>query len=149
MDGGGGDAGKTCPSSSAANATVVLGVVQTSGRVGYVTPAMPVSAPLLQALDDGSGPLEARYRFAGPCVEHRCAFWSGSTCSLGEGLAATYPAATGDVLAELSLPKCSIRARCRWYAENGAAACAACRYVITDTRSSGGVAAEGLRAPND
>jgi hypothetical protein len=32
------------------------------------------------------------------------------------------------------LPECSIRAQCRWFAQSGAAACAACPEVVTDAR---------------
>lgn len=124
--------GCMCPSTSAANATVVLGILLPSGRVAYATPAVEASPSLIGALDDGATSLESRYRFAGPCVEHRCGFWTGSSCGLGAAMADSYADATG--VTETTLPRCSIRARCRWYAEQGSRACAACPLIITETR---------------
>jgi hypothetical protein len=47
------------------------------------------------------------------------------------------------VLAEIApppdragLPPCAIRPTCRWHAERGAAACAVCDQVVTDTREA-------------
>ena len=48
------------------------------------------------------------------------------------GLAASYQEAVGPN--EVELPKCAIRRTCRWFAEQGPAACPACSYVITDNR---------------
>ena len=131
-----GAGGCMCPSTSAANATVVLGVVLPSGRVAYATPAVEATPSLVEALDDGSGRLESRYRFAGPCVESRCGFWTGATCGLGAALADSYADVAGAEASDAALPRCSIRARCRWYAEQGGRACAACPLVVTDTRTA-------------
>jgi hypothetical protein len=125
--------GRLCPSTSAPHASVVLGIVMTSGRVAYATPAIAATPQLLDALDDGTGPLEARYRFAGPCAESRCGFWDGHSCRLGATLADSY-AEAADAGEVGELPRCAIRARCRWYAEQGARACAACPLVVTETR---------------
>jgi hypothetical protein len=125
-----------CPSTSARNATVVLGVVMPSGRVAYATPAVQATPSLVESLDDGSVTPESRYRFAGPCVESRCGFWTGAGCGLGAALADSYADAAGPEGPDAQLPRCSIRARCRWYAEQGARACAACPLVVTDTRTT-------------
>jgi len=124
-----------CPSTSSGSATFLLGVALPSGRVAYGTPAVPVSPALIKALDDDDAPLESRYRFAGMCVESGCGFWSGSGCSLWAELADSFQRAGGQADAA-DLPKCAIRARCRWYGEQGSRACAACRYVVTDTRNA-------------
>ena len=122
---------KMCPSTPATSATVLLGVVMTSGRLAYATPTIPAEA-VMQATDDNERPLEAKYRFAGPCVESRCGYWSGNHCGLGARLAESYAGLTDDVAGHL--PRCAIRAQCRWFAEQGAAACAACPLVVTDNR---------------
>jgi len=69
-------------------------------------------------------------RFSGPCMEHRCVQWAGKPgagrCGLIdhalEALSITEDATT--------LPHCSIRATCRWFAQHKRKACAACPEVI-------------------
>ena len=134
------DTARMCPSTPAANATVVLGVVTPPGRVAYVTPAIPVTPQLLIALDDGRGPLKSRFRFSGTCVESGCGFWTGRNCGLGERVATSFATVTADEAAadgstHQVLPRCAIRSRCRWFAEQGPAACVACPYVVTESRA--------------
>ncbi len=132
-------AGKMCPSTPADHASVVLGVVTSTGRIAYVTPAVQVTAPMLITLDDARRPLESRFRFAGPCVESGCGFWAGEHCGLGARVAESFADVTavespdGDAI-NLELPKCGIRSRCRWYADQGASICMACSYVVTEGR---------------
>ncbi|WP_433390456.1 hypothetical protein [Micromonospora sp. KLBMP9576] len=119
-----------CPSTPAANATVFLGMITPAGRVAYVTPALPAEVALAQAGADT--PVESRYRLAGPCVTAKCGFWTGAHCGLGERVAASFREVAGPV--EDDLPRCAIRRSCRWYAEQGRAACTACSHVVTDSR---------------
>lgn len=122
---------RMCPSTPAANATVFLGMITPAGRVAYVTPAMPAEVALAAAGNSGA-PVESRYRLAGPCVTTSCGFWTGEHCGLGARLAASYAATAAP--AEPELPKCAIRRTCRWFAEQGPAACPACSHVVTDAR---------------
>ncbi|RKN49683.1 hypothetical protein D7223_08875 [Micromonospora endolithica] len=119
-----------CPSTPAANATVFLGMITPAGRVAYVTPALPAEVALATAGTDA--PVESRYRLAGPCVTTTCGFWTGDHCGLGERVVASYRETAGP--AETDLPHCAIRRTCRWYAEQGRAACTACSHVVTDAR---------------
>ncbi|MEV1330895.1 hypothetical protein AB0J20_15105 [Micromonospora costi] len=121
---------RMCPSTPATNATVFLGMITPAGRVAYVTPQMPADVALAVAATDA--PVESQVRLAGPCVTSRCGFWTGEHCGLGKRLADSYQEAVGP--AEVDLPRCAIRRTCRWYAEQGRAACAACSHVVTDTR---------------
>ncbi|MGN9764388.1 hypothetical protein ACTMS2_04370 [Micromonospora sp. SD12] len=121
---------RMCPSTPAANATVFLGMITPAGRVAYVTPPLPAEVALAQAATDT--PVESRYRLAGPCVTAKCGFWTGEHCGLGERVAASFREVAGP--AEDDLPRCAIRRTCRWYAEQGRAACAACSQVVTDAR---------------
>jgi hypothetical protein len=123
-----------CPSASRDSATVVLGVAMTTGEIAYASPRVTASPDLLAALSAGLASLESRYRLAGPCAEARCGFWSGTGCSLGEELARSFAISHRSPDAADVMPKCSIRAECRWFAEQGRAACHACPHVITDTR---------------
>ncbi|WP_233512414.1 hypothetical protein [Micromonospora deserti] len=122
---------RMCPSTPAANATVFLGMITPAGRVAYVTPQLPAEVALA-ASAASDAPVESRYRLAGPCVTASCGFWTGEHCGLGERLVASYQETAGPTAPEL--PRCAIRRSCRWYAEQGAAACAACSHVVTDAR---------------
>ncbi|WP_034593929.1 hypothetical protein [Hamadaea tsunoensis] len=123
---------RMCPSTPTSNATVFLGMITPAGKVAYVTPAVPASV-LLSDMDAGEAgqPLEAAYRFAGPCVTAKCGFWTGEHCGLGAKLVESYQAVGGE---PVDLPKCAIRRTCRWFAEQGPAACSPCSYVVTDAR---------------
>lgn len=123
---------RMCPSTPRSNATVFLGMITPAGRVAYVTPQLPAEAALA-GLPETDGATESRYRLAGPCVTTSCGFWTGDHCGLGARVAASYRE-TDPTAAEPALPHCAIRRTCRWYAEQGAAACAACSYVVTDAR---------------
>lgn len=135
-----GEQERMCPSTSVENSTVFLGMITPARRVAYVTPQVPLDSvrETLDGSSDGSfdgssGPLERRYRFAGPCVTSKCGFWTGDHCGLGAKLVASYHA-TAEPTADL--PKCAIRRTCRWFAEQGPAACSPCSYVVTEGRDT-------------
>ncbi|MEU3452923.1 hypothetical protein ABZ671_04880 [Micromonospora sp. NPDC006766] len=123
---------RMCPSTPVANATVFLGMITPAGRVAYVTPSTPADVALAAVDADSDAPIESRYRLAGPCVTSSCGFWTGDHCGLGARLTESYREAVDP--AEVELPKCAIRRTCRWFAEQGPAACPACSHVVTDSR---------------
>ncbi len=103
----------------------VFGIVAGTARaprVGYLTrPVHP---------DDLAGSLsdiEATrvLRIAARCEESRCVHFDGDCCSLGQRVRETLPPVV-DIL-----PRCSIRATCRWYSEQGGAVCHRCPQVVT------------------
>ena len=106
-------------------------MVDSSGKVGYLTPAMTIDEGFVTRARRGGSP-EQRFRFASACVEAKCEQWTGSRCGVidrvleVEGL--------DQAREEAALPRCAIRASCRWFAQAGAEACAACPLVITDCR---------------
>ena len=117
----------------------MIGVVQHAGHgdapdgemahveVAYV--AAPVSFTAeLRALTEPVDAAEV-LRLAGPCVEERCAHHIDNRCTLGDRVVAELPPVVQRV------PRCSIRRRCRWYAEQGVAACLRCPGIVTSTRS--------------
>lgn len=127
---------RVCPSAPASPGTDLVGAVTPVGRVVFVTPAIPLTQQLLDALDDGDGPLERRYRFAGPCVTAACGYWDGARCGLAARLTESIAEIADDEsISVRGLPRCGIRAHCRWFAEQSASACMACSYVALDTRS--------------
>ena len=65
------------------------------------------------------------FRFAARCEEDRCSQYADGRCSLGQRLVDGV-----DPVVD-SLPSCTIRNTCRWFAEQGRAACLRCPQVIT------------------
>lgn len=119
---------RLCPSSVAAAGSALIGVVGSDGRVGLLGRPLPVDEDFLAAARRGRAP-EKRFRFAAPCVKSQCRQWSDGCCGVIERVLEI----TGAV--EAALPPCGIRARCRWFAQRGGAACHACPEVVTDTRA--------------
>lgn len=126
------DAPRSCPSAPAAPGARLLGLLGPDGRVHNVKSVVTVDDGFLQAAAEG-GPVEARMRFASRCQTSGCAQWTGSRCGvIDKALAhieAAIPVEAG------ALPPCTIRSDCRWYAQTGARACAACSYIVTDRRA--------------
>jgi hypothetical protein len=120
-----------CPSARGAPGALLLGVVGADGRVGYVSSQVRVDEGFLAVAQAGRAP-EKRFRFADRCVESGCVFWTDRSCHVAI-------AAVELVDAEADpgrLPRCTIRSRCRWYAQEGPKACAACPLVVTDVSES-------------
>jgi hypothetical protein len=117
----------TCPSIEADLATSLIGVAGPDG-VAYLRPPVPVTPELLASLREDEPDLERRFRFAGTCLESGCGNWTGSRCSLSDGLAGTQAA----VDLGAPLPHCGVRGDCRWWAQHGARACAVCPLVVTN-----------------
>jgi hypothetical protein len=121
---------KTCPSAPAEPGSVLLGIVVRPGEVAYLSPTIPATAEFLDQLTRSGIPIENRMRFAGTCMEHRCAQWKdgagGGRCGLADRAIAALSISTGPEI----LPKCGIRSTCRWFAQHRAKACAACPEVI-------------------
>ena len=72
-------------------------------------------------------PVEATrvFRFAAACEQTRCVHFDGSRCTLAQRIVAKLPSVVE------TLPPCLIRSTCRWYAEQGGAACLRCPQVVT------------------
>jgi hypothetical protein len=72
----------------------------------------------------GLDPTEV-FRFGARCEEGRCAQFEGGKCSLGHRIVqGTDPVVD-------ALPPCTLRASCRWFAEQGEPACLRCPQVVT------------------
>lgn len=119
-----------CPSARCEADAILLGVVTPDGRVGYIRPEVRIDADFVAAARAARDP-EKRLRFAQPCVEGRCAQWTGSSCGVIESVrhSPEGQAAAGE---SRPLPRCSIRPRCRWFAEQGTRACVVCPLVVTE-----------------
>jgi hypothetical protein len=119
----------------------VLGVVSGTPdayEVAYLNEFLPVSDEIL-ALAGEVKPTQV-LRFAAPCQEKKCCHFDGKDCRLVTRIVNILPAGTE------GLPACLIRATCRWYQQEGKAACFRCPQVVTylaEPSESMRLAAEG------
>lgn len=118
---------KLCPSAQPGmNRAMVLGVVQQDGPrpvVEYLNARVPATPEIL-ALAAPLKPTEV-FRLAATCAEHKCPHFDGVDCRLATRVAKMLPPVVD------SLPPCAIRKECRWFAQEGAAACMRCPEITT------------------
>jgi hypothetical protein len=93
-------------------------------RIAYLTQARPVTPELL-ALSGEAKPTQL-YRIAAPCVNNGCKHFSGNACTLAQRVVALMEPVVD------SLPACRIRRTCRWFQQEGKAACLRCPQVVTE-----------------
>jgi len=93
-------------------------------RIAYLTESRPASPDLL-ALTGEAKPTEV-YRIAAPCSNGGCRHFAGNACTLVQRVVALMePVVDG-------LPACGIRRTCRWFHQEGKAACLRCPQVVTE-----------------
>jgi hypothetical protein len=116
----------------------LLGVVERTDegpRVAYLNEDVSVTDELL-AQTMPVPPTEV-FRFAAQCEERRCTHFDGARCQLATRIVHILP-----VVVE-TLPICLIRSTCRWFSQEGRAACVRCPQVVTETSEA---SAEYVRA---
>jgi len=108
----------------------VLGVLEggpDAPRLSYLVDRVRVTDELLA--QTGKVSPTRVFRFAATCEEKSCSHFDGVNCRLAtrivEGLAPVVD----------KLPPCRIRAKCRWFGQEGAAACFRCPEVVTEIAS--------------
>jgi hypothetical protein len=117
-----------CPSAQPdMEGSVVLGVVSGTveePRVAYLAEPQVVTDELL-ALSGPVKPTEI-FRFAAPCAESACQHFDGANCRLVKR--------TVDLLSAVvtTLPSCRLRPNCRWWQQEGRAACLRCPQIVTE-----------------
>jgi hypothetical protein len=125
-----------CPSAQPDHADAVVFGVQTvrpdpqrpdrEWRVGYLTALQPVTPEIL-ALSRAAKPTEV-LRIAAPCMGRGCRHFDRAACALaGRVVEMLDPVVSG-------LPRCLIRPTCRWFRQEGKAACLRCPQIVTDMR---------------
>lgn len=122
-----------CPSAQPHHAGgVVFGVqaVRDDGerQVGYLTELLPASPEVLN-LASPAKPTEV-LRIAASCMEGGCKHFNGTACKLATRIVDMLDPAVS------SLPRCLIRRSCRWFRQEGGAACLRCPQVVTDQRNA-------------
>lgn len=101
----------------------VVGGTAAEPRVSWIEKPVPVTEEILALT--GEVPPTQVLRIAAPCQENACCHFDGTDCRLATKLVQLMPAVTQ------SLPPCQIRKDCRWYAQEGRAACAVCPQIVT------------------
>jgi hypothetical protein len=122
------DARPLCPSAPPKKTdTVVFGVVGGTAdepRLAYLKDPQPVTDEVL-ALSKPVKPTEV-FRFAAPCAGSGCQHFDGNECRLVKKTVQLLPAVVD------RLPPCRLRPRCRWWRQEGGAACTRCPMVVTE-----------------
>jgi hypothetical protein len=116
-----------CPSAQPEmQESVVLGLFEDTPegrRLAWIEKPQPVTPQLLAK----TGEVDPRniFRFAARCEENHCVHFNGRDCQLASRIVQILP-----VVVE-ALPACRIRPECRWYQQEGRAACLRCPEVVT------------------
>jgi hypothetical protein len=118
---------KLCPSAQPGmDQCRILGVVRRDGpapMLEYLNQHVPAGEEVL-AMAAPLKPTEV-FRLAATCEEHKCPHFDGTDCRLASRIVQILPAVVD------ALPPCIIRKECRWYSQEGAAACKRCPEVTT------------------
>ncbi|MBV9401407.1 MAG: hypothetical protein JO062_25755 [Bryobacterales bacterium] len=101
---------------------VVVGTRE-NPRIGWIEKPVPVTEELLALT--GPVPPTQVFRFSAPCQENGCCHFDGKDCRLATRLVQLLPAAG------TSLPACRVRPDCRWFRQEGSAACHRCPEIVT------------------
>lgn len=116
-----------CPSAQPSADGIVIGVVTgtvEARRIGYLTEPQPVTKEIL-ALAAPAAPAQV-FRMAAPCMGDGCKHFAGGACNLAKRIVVSFkPVVSG-------LPPCRIRSTCRWFRQEGRAACLRCPQVVTN-----------------
>jgi hypothetical protein len=106
--------------------SVLFGVVGGSSDAALVAYLKEPLAPTADVLARAE-PLEATavFRFAAPCAESACAHFDGADCRLAAKVVGLLPPVVA------VLPPCPVRQECRWWRQEGRAACLRCPMIAT------------------
>jgi len=117
-----------CPSARPESADgVVFGVVGGTAReprIAYLKQPLPITEELMAKASPVT-PGEI-FRTAASCAESGCQHFNGKDCRLAMRVVEKLPPVAKE------LPTCSIRRNCRWWQQEGKAACLRCPQIITD-----------------
>jgi hypothetical protein len=107
--------------------TKVIGIVRDANdpRTVEILPVAVEPAPLIDLIP-AELPVRAVLRFAGSCQESACAHFENGRCELARRVVAQLP----EVVERIA--RCGIRPRCRWWRQEGIAACRRCPQVLTE-----------------
>jgi hypothetical protein len=117
-----------CPSADAQmSGSQIFGIVVGTPREPHVVHLDRVKPipPGLLTLNSPVQPSEI-FRIAATCIENDCKHFDGAKCRLTERIIDGLPVVSD------RLPACAIRANCRWWHQEGKAACLRCQQIVRD-----------------
>jgi len=123
---------RKCPSAQPGMGDVqILGVISRDAeepRLAYLDEAIPATPGTLEL----AAPLDASqvFRLSARCEEKKCTHFDGIDCQLAVRIAKMLP----EVVEHL--PACNIRPDCRWFRQEGRAACLRCPQIVTGTHEA-------------
>ena len=106
---------------------MLLGRFNEAGDLAFAARPLVVTKAFLAGAEEG-GDVAKRFRFTAPCQKHGCSRWQDGVCAVGKAAAHV----AGQFTDPGSLPACVIRAQCRWFEQQGPAACRTCPRVVHD-----------------
>jgi hypothetical protein len=118
-----------CPSARCADGVLLLGIIGVDGRVFYIDPALRIDEDFVKNAEKGRAP-EKRFRFAAPCMESNCTHWTGDKCGVIDRARSAAETTRDGIGLSAPLSSCSVRPKCRWFAQAGAAACSVCPFLF-------------------
>lgn len=121
-----------CPSAQPGMGDVqILGVISRDAeapQLAYLDEPMP-STPDILALAAPLG-VDQVFRLSARCEEKKCTHFDGHDCQLAVRIAKMLPEVVD------YLPACNIRPDCRWFRQEGRAACVRCPQIVTATQEA-------------
>jgi hypothetical protein len=119
-----------CPSAQPASpGAEVIGIVHRLDREQVVVAFLRHRVEIehvLSMLPASVSPTEV-FRFGARCAESNCRHFSSDRCTLVSRIVAELPQVTDH------LPPCRLRSSCRWWQQEGAAACCRCPQIATES----------------
>ena len=132
-----------CPSAQPGMGDVqILGVISRDAdepRLAYLDEALPATPPVLEL----AAPLDVSqvFRLSARCEERKCTHFDGVDCQLAVRIAKMLPEVVDQ------LPACNIRRDCRWFRQEGRAACLRCPQILTGNHEADEVLREVAGVP--
>lgn len=116
-----------CPSAQPGMGDVqILGVISRDGeqpRLAYLNEPVAATPEMLEL----AAPVAVSevFRLSARCEEKKCTHFDGARCQLAVRIAKMLPEVVD------ALPACNIRRECRWFRQEGRAACQRCPQIVT------------------
>jgi hypothetical protein len=119
-----------------------LGVISRDAdepRLAYLDEALPATPPVLEL----AAPLDVSqvFRLSARCEERKCTHFDGVDCQLAVRITKMLPEVVDQ------LPACNIRRDCRWFRQEGRAACLRCPQILTGNHEADEVLREVAGVP--
>jgi hypothetical protein len=120
----------------------ILGVISRDAdepRLAYLDEVLPATPPVLEL----AAPLDVSqvFRLSARCEERKCTHFDGVDCQLAVRIARMLPEVVDQ------LPACNIRRDCRWFRQEGRAACLRCPQILTGNHEADEVLREVAGVP--